>query len=1047
MQSRPRSALARGAAWVRRVARPGVGSQQDGRDPVGRSRSLGVLVTVDDLETSGLLAVVDVLPTGPLDTVLVAPWGRGRAAAEVARGLGVDVLPQRASRTEAEWAALRSTTLSGCDAVLVLRASHRLRRPGVVALVDAVAEGGDPEDPADLVLGDADRWCADGRRGPTTVLQAPWLGAAPDLPYVVDTGLVASVLGSWGGGTAPDAGPLTALLAAARRVRVLGDRATLPRAATGAATSVARDPRAAVWRGWRARLEAERAALREAAPEAVRHWAVERLADDVGRDLDLVDGATVEEWTVFREVVTALVHDAGTLLPEVPLVPRLAAWLVERDDRDGVERLLTWTWASGHGPTASVVDGRVVLDLPDLGRPGRPPRSWAVPAPRERRPSAAVARLRPVDPEGGWELDVVLSVVAPRPGTVPDLPAPAVSGARVGPGEVATRPLGDPVLVSLQGDAAAARVSWAVTVTMTQAQLDAVLDSPPDVGLLLGVRDGTGGVVEVPASGLEAFPTWRTRVPAQRRGSADVAVTDVRLVAGPALEVDVTWLTGSPEPGACSATLTQPGQSGEVVRLRVVATGTDSGTVTLPLTGSRWGRPSRPLPVGPLELGVAVGDAMVRPDVASPRSSDLAGRLPLDLTDGVVRVRLAEGGRGRLLARLVPPLADEEVGPSGQQTLQRRYAEEAEQADIEPDTVLLQSYAAESATDSPLALHEEVRRTYPGLRTRWAVADHAVHLPEGAEPVVLGSAAWYAAMARSAYLVHNTPLPLWFRDRPGQRALQTFHGYPAKSMGIMHWEAAGDGPVRIAQRLQHATRGWTDILTPCPEMDVHYREQYAYQGRIISEGLPRDDDLAEPRRDELRRRARVVLGVAEHQRVLLYAPTWRDQLATRARVAHLDTHLDIHRLAEQLGDDWVVLLRGHRFHARGRRPAGSSRVLDVTTYPEINELVAASDAAVLDYSSLRFDVALAQVPTVFLVPDLDDYTGVGRGFLFDFVPTAPGPMVATTDEVAAELADLGSLRARTADDVAAFNARYQYRQDGHTAARVLAAFLGGPEEA
>ena len=85
----------------------------------------------------------------------------------------------------------------------------------------------------------------------------------------------------------------------------------------------------------------------------------------------------------------------------------------------------------------------------------------------------------------------------------------------------------------------------------------------------------------------------------------------------------------------------------------------------------------------------------------------------------------------------------------------------------------------------------------------------------------------------------------------------------------------------------------------------------------------------------------------------------------------MSEHLDVDAAAAALGDSHVLLLRGHRFHDAGPSRPG---VIDVTDHPEINELILASDVAVLDYSSLRFDYALTGRPMVFLVPDLADYT-------------------------------------------------------------------------
>jgi CDP-glycerol glycerophosphotransferase len=109
----------------------------------------------------------------------------------------------------------------------------------------------------------------------------------------------------------------------------------------------------------------------------------------------------------------------------------------------------------------------------------------------------------------------------------------------------------------------------------------------------------------------------------------------------------------------------------------------------------------------------------------------------------------------------------------------------------------------------------------------------------------------------------------------------------------------------------------------------------------------------------------------------------------------------------------------------------------VTDHPEINELVLASDAAVLDYSSLRFDYAMTGRPMVFLVPDLDDYTGGVRGFLVPFSDTAPGPKVSTTDEVAGLLRDVPALAAEWGERVRAFDAEFNPWQDGRASERFV----------
>jgi len=324
----------------------------------------------------------------------------------------------------------------------------------------------------------------------------------------------------------------------------------------------------------------------------------------------------------------------------------------------------------------------------------------------------------------------------------------------------------------------------------------------------------------------------------------------------------------------------------------------------------------------------------------------------------------------------------------------------------------------------------------------WGVTDRATVLPEGAVPVLRYTREWYDVLARAKYLVNNVDFDRWFARKPGQRMLQTFHGYPAKSMGIRMWQAKNFTPRHIEAELDRTSRDWDLILTPAPEMDQYYRTEYAYEGPILSHGYPRDDILVSDQAEAVRSRTRALLGIQDHQVAVLYAPTWRDDLAVSYRSSPLVRHLDLEVSSELLGDDYVLLMRGHRFHPGQERSSRNARLIDVTHYPEINDLILATDAAVLDYSSLRFDFALTGRPMLFLVPDLDRYAGGARGFLYPFEDSAPGPLLQHADEVVAHLRDLDRVREDYREAYLKFNATYNYLQDGSSTEHVVRAFFG-----
>ena len=411
-------------------------------------------------------------------------------------------------------------------------------------------------------------------------------------------------------------------------------------------------------------------------------------------------------------------------------------------------------------------------------------------------------------------------------------------------------------------------------------------------------------------------------------------------------------------------------------------------------------------------------------------------RLPVESLGDRLRLRVLPDGDGPGELHLGPPRADDELGAYGQEQLRTSYAVDPRPTD--PCLWYFESFAGRSATDTPRAVFEELRRRRPELRVGWGILDHGHWTPEGSEPVVIGSRAWYDVLGTARCLVTNTELEEWYRRRPDQLVVQCFHGYPSKAMGESQWLARELPPSRVRVMRRRSVDTWDLISTPTPAMTEVYRAQYGYDGPAAEHGYPRNDALRGPEADRTRADCRRLLGIAPDQTAVLYAPTWRDQLATRPRAAPMTEHLDVDATAAALGDSHVVLLRGHRFHPAGRSRRG---VVDVTDHPEINDLLLASDVAVLDYSSLRFDFALTGRPMVFLVPDLADYTAGVRGFLFPFTETAPGPLVRTTDEVVAQVRDVPVLATSWSDRVRAFDAQFNPWQDGHAAERMVDAIL------
>ncbi|MCM3696284.1 CDP-glycerol glycerophosphotransferase family protein [Microbacterium oleivorans] len=438
-----------------------------------------------------------------------------------------------------------------------------------------------------------------------------------------------------------------------------------------------------------------------------------------------------------------------------------------------------------------------------------------------------------------------------------------------------------------------------------------------------------------------------------------------------------------------------------------VVSRTDAGwRAVLPLRVSRWGR---------TELALPSGDYRLELDLTGSSAPELA---PLRRTVGesvAVEIR-----GGELIVG--PPLTDVDGTAAGQAALERAYAEGT--GDLE-NAVFFESFYGRNASCNPRAIDEEIARVAPTVTRYWSVVDRSVEVPTGGVAVVEGSPEWWRARGAARLLVVNDWLRRRFVRRPGQHVLQTWHGTPLKRLAL---DRPGFDPRRVLAVLRESRR-WDVLLAQNPYAARILSTAYAFRRRPVwVEGYPRNDVLLTGDRAAIRRG----LGVAEQERVILYAPTWRDD-----RDQMVD-FLDLQALARDA--EATVLVRGHSRTLLPGSDASGHRVIDVTGYPDISALLLAADALITDYSSVMFDFTATGKPVYFFVPDLEHYRGRLRGFYFDLAERAPGPVAMTQEDLTAALAD-PAVPERFADRYESWSARFNARDDGHAAERVVARLL------
>jgi len=450
-------------------------------------------------------------------------------------------------------------------------------------------------------------------------------------------------------------------------------------------------------------------------------------------------------------------------------------------------------------------------------------------------------------------------------------------------------------------------------------------------------------------------------------------------------------------------------------RSRVPATLTDStGTVRaeFPLLTSRWGVDGLALPSGDYRL--TFGGALPTTRVAVALE-----QLPA-VTHELFRAEAAVEDGG-LVLRIGPPLLDDERGAAAQKALRKQYLRNRHPRP--ENAVYLECFYGLTVADNPRAIARELRRQHPEVRHYWSVTDRSVAVPPDAVPLVEYSREWWRVRAEARLYVINDWLRWTYRKRPHQKVLQTWHGTMLKRL-------ARDRDISQRRRLAALRQSyrWNALLAQNEYSVAKFRSSYGFRGPIWVSGYPRNDVLHDAERAAA---VRELLGVPPGKRALLYAPTWRDDRAD------LVDHLDLEVFAEQLPEEFVLLVRGHSRTIEGGNDLAGERLIDVTTYPDTGELMLIADVLVTDYSSVMFDFVAADRPLIFYTPDLAHYADVMRGFYFDFLAEAPGPLVETGADLLAAIGEVDVAAEKYAAKRAAWRAKFTPQDDGHAAERVV----------
>lgn len=275
------------------------------------------------------------------------------------------------------------------------------------------------------------------------------------------------------------------------------------------------------------------------------------------------------------------------------------------------------------------------------------------------------------------------------------------------------------------------------------------------------------------------------------------------------------------------------------------------------------------------------------------------------------------------------------------------------------DLILFVSYGGQKYDDSPRVVYEYLQKFPVSDKHRyvWAFIDPD-QFPQVQNKVKIDTLAYYKTALRAGTWITNSSASrgLNFKKTQTKNFLFTHGMTGIKKIGLDIQEKNKSFSLGFQEKFNAIfVEGKKEIPLLARAWDM---EPYVF----YTTGLPRNDDLITVTNEEIRN-IKNKLNIPLDKKVILYAPTFRENSRSGDGRNELGIPFDFHRWKSALGSEYVMLITAHYEVVKliDALP-DNDFVINAFKYPELNDLIKVSDILISDYSSIIFDYAIMERP-------------------------------------------------------------------------------------
>lgn len=302
---------------------------------------------------------------------------------------------------------------------------------------------------------------------------------------------------------------------------------------------------------------------------------------------------------------------------------------------------------------------------------------------------------------------------------------------------------------------------------------------------------------------------------------------------------------------------------------------------------------------------------------------------------------------------------------------------------IDEKKIVIDNFLGNGFGDNLKYIVEELKKADNNFKFIWIVRNKKEEFPKYIKKVKYGSFRSLYEYATAQIWIDNVRNNIKPNKREGQIYLQTWHGpFSSKKIEKLAEGSLSTEYVKLAQKDGMLIDG---ILSNSEMQDEQYKKYFWLNDdvEILKFGFPRNDYLINNKDDNrFKKNIKDKLNLSDNYYLILYAPTFRDDFSIDGY--KLDFENILLAFEKKYKRKCKILIRLHPNVQKYSKVINyNENIINVTSYPNMQDLALVCDSVISDYSSTLFDFAIQKKPAFICALDLEHYINT-RGLVDEY---------------------------------------------------------------